>query len=74
VTVCRLSLLSFQRDLCLCGEHEFLSVRKYSPVGSSRRILIVGDTLGWQEDVNGKSEGMIWVGSSVLVWVEVRFI
>jgi hypothetical protein len=74
VKLCRLSLLSFQRDLCLCGEHEFLSLRTYPPVGSSRGILIVGDTLDWQEDVNGKSRGMIWAGSSVVVWVEGRFI
>jgi hypothetical protein len=74
VKLCRLSLLSFQRDLCLCGEHEFLSLRRYPPVGSSRGILIVGDTLDWQEDVNGKSRGMIWAGSSVVVWVEGRFI
>jgi hypothetical protein len=71
---CRLSLLSFQRDLCLCGEHEFLSLRKYPPVGSSGRILIAYDSLDWQEDVNGKSRGMIWAGSSVVVWVEARFI
>ena len=74
VKLYRLSLLSFQRDLCLRDEHEFLSLRKYSPVASSRHTLLAGDSLGWQEDVNGKSRGMIWAGSPVLVWVEARFI
>jgi hypothetical protein len=59
VKLCCLSFLSFQCDLCLRDKHEFLSLRKYSPVSSSRHTLLTGDSLGWQEDVNGKSRGMI---------------
>jgi hypothetical protein len=74
VKLYRLSLLGFQRDLCLRDEHEFWSLHKYSPVGSSRHTLLAGDSLRWQEDVNGTSRGVIWAGSPVLVWVEARFI